>query len=85
MENVIETGKKYVRERIYPLTLTHLIYLALLFVVTTYISNYFLRFRLIKWIYYGTLIVLFASIFQQGRDEDSKKKATSEFVKLATL
>lgn len=60
-----------VKQQLYPFTLTHLAYFAIFTVVTTYILNYFLKFRLLKWIYVGTLVVIGATLYNRGDDEEA--------------
>lgn len=79
MESTWEKGKKYVRERIYPFTFQHILYLILFTIITTYITDHFLKFRLFKWIYYGTIIVVAANLYKDGQGE----RAAGELFKLA--
>ena len=62
---------KYIENMIKPFTLKHIIYLILVTAVTTYITEYILRIRLIKWIYVGTLVVIIATLYNQGDDKDA--------------
>ena len=51
------------------------------FIISTYISDYFLQFKLLKWIYIGTLIVLITNLYKHGDD----KKVAKDLFKLATI
>jgi hypothetical protein len=70
MENVLSWGLEYARDKLYPFTLTHLIYVALTTVVVYFVTEYFLRFRLIRWIYFGTLTVAAAALFNDGKPRE---------------
>ena len=73
--------KTYLEEQLYPFTITHLITFTLFTAITYYITEYILKFKLLKWIYIGTLIVIIANLYRQGDD----KKAAKDIFKLATL
>jgi|688.fasta_scaffold1143064_2 hypothetical protein len=70
-----------IKEIIYPFTFKHIIYLIIVTAVTTYILDYFLKFKLLKWIYVGTIIVTVASLYKQGND----KAAVEDVFKLARI
>lgn len=84
IKNVYTRGKEYVRDTYYPTSLRHFIYIAIYFVLTFYITDYFLNFKLIRWIYVGTIIVIIASLYHEPNKENEKKIAADIF-KLATL
>lgn len=71
----------YIKRKLYPFTFRHILYLILFTAVTTYIVDYILQFRLLKWIYFGTLSVIVATLYNQGDDTD----AALNIFKLATL
>jgi hypothetical protein len=73
--------KNYLEEQLYPFTITHLITFIVFTAITYYITEYILQFKLLKWIYIGTIIVLIASLYKQGDDV----KAVRDIFKLATL
>lgn len=79
--NIANKGKEYIRQRLYPFTFQHLIYVLVFTALTTMISEYVFRFRLLKWIYIGTMIVIAATLYSEGEDE----KAVGEIFKLATV
>ena len=81
IENVANKGKEYIRQRLYPFTFEHLIYVLVFTGLTTIISEYVFRFRLLKWIYVGTIAVIAATLYTEGDD----KKAVGEIFKLATV
>lgn len=58
--------KNYVEQQIYPFTVKHILYFIIVTAVTYYITEYFIRFKLLKWIYFGTLIVIGANMLNQG-------------------
>ncbi len=70
-----------IRSQLYPFTLKHLMYFILITVITTYITEYFLRFRLLKWIYIGTLTVLVINLYKDG----DKIGLADNIFKLATV
>ncbi len=73
--------KNYLEEQLHPFTITHLITFTVFTAITYYITEYIIKFKLLKWIYIGTLIVLIANLYKQGDD----KKAAKDIFKLATL
>jgi hypothetical protein len=81
MENIWNAGIDYVKSKLYPFTLSHLIYAVVTTVAVYYITEYFLRIRLIRWIYFGTLTVIAATLFNSGET----KKGAEELFKLATI
>lgn len=78
---ITDKGKEYIRQRLYPFTFEHLIYVLVFTGLTTIISEYVFRFRLLKWIYVGTMVVIAATLYNEGDD----KKAVGEIFKLATV
>ncbi len=56
-----EYVKQNIKEKLYPFTLKHLFYFTIITIINTIILNYFLNFRLFKWIYVGTSIVIIAT------------------------
>ena len=55
-----QKGFDFAKERYYPTSIQHFIYIIIYLLITYYISDYFLNFKLIRWIYIGTLIVAIA-------------------------
>lgn len=70
-----------IKEYFYPFTFRHIFYIIGGFIITTYITNLFLSFKLLKWIYIGTFIVLIANLYKHGDD----KKVVKDVFKLATV
>ena len=70
-----------IREFIYPFTFQHMFLIIIGAIISTYVSDFFLSFRLLKWIYVGTLIVLITTLYKQG----DNKKAAKDIFKLATI
>ena len=81
MDNIWDAGLETIRARLYPFTFKHLIYVIIFTVVTSYIADFFFQFRLLKWIYMGTICVIAANLYNQGND----KKAIDQIFKLATI
>jgi len=63
---VKEAGLRDVKERLYPITLSNLLYTAIMFLIGGAIINYFYRYTLFRWIYLGFSAVIVASVYQQG-------------------
>jgi vacuolar-type H+-ATPase subunit I/STV1 len=82
MDVVFNTGVEYVRKQLYPFTISHLIYFMIITGITTYIIDYFLKYRLIRWIYIGTMIVIIASLYNDG---GNKREIATDIFKLATI
>jgi hypothetical protein len=78
---LLQDTKNYLEEQLYPFTITHLIIFTIITVIGYYLTDYLMHFRLLKWIYIGTLIVLIANLYKQGDD----KKAAKDIFKLATI
>ncbi len=78
---LLQDAKNYLEEQLYPFTITHLIVFTIVTVFGYYLTDYLMHFKLLKWIYVGTLIVLIANLFKQGDD----KKAAKDIFKLATI
>lgn len=81
MDHLWYQGINSIRQFIYPFTFEHIFYIIGGAIISTYISDYITSFRLLKWIYIGTLIVLIATLYKHGDD----KKAAKDIFKLATL
>jgi hypothetical protein len=77
MNGVLENIKRGLA----PFTLKHLIIFILSTAVTTYITNYFLQYKLLKWLYIGIITVIIASLYNQGRGD----KVVVDIFKLATV
>jgi hypothetical protein len=75
MDVLIQFGLDYMKRTLYPLTFKHIIYIALITIISTYILDYILGFRLLKWIYVGTLIVITATLYNQGKTENAAEDA----------
>ncbi len=73
MEPLLDSYLRSIKSRIFPLTLSSLIYFSIFTAVNLYITEYFLKFKLFKWIYVATVIVIFASLYKLGDDEDAIK------------
>jgi hypothetical protein len=63
---VKEAGLRDVKERLYPITLSNLLYTAVVFLVGGLLTEYLCGYTLFRWIYVGFGAVLVASVYQQG-------------------
>lgn len=81
MESVYQTILYHIDQRLYPYTPYHLISFVIITAATYFIIDYFLKFKLIKWIYFSTLIVLAANLYNHGNKQDAVK----DIFKLATI
>lgn len=81
MENIWAWSVDYVKNKIYPFTLSHLIYVIITTIAVYFVTEYFLRFRLIRWVYFGTLAVVAATLFNNGESKEGAK----EIFKLVTV
>ena len=63
---VKEAGLRDVKEKLYPVTLSNLLYTAIICLISGEIINYFYRYTLFRWIYLGFGAVIIASVYQQG-------------------
>jgi hypothetical protein len=71
----------FLKQKLYPFTFKHLFYLILFTIITTYITEYILKIRLLKWIYFGTIFVIIATLYNKGDTKD----ALYDAFKLATI
>lgn len=62
-------------------TFLHIFYFILITGITIFFVRSFLRFKLLKWIYFGVLIVSAANLYKGG----NKKEAAVDIFKLATI
>lgn len=53
------------------LTFEHLIYLLLISFILSYITEYLLKYKLLKWIYIGTITVIIITLYNQGNDREA--------------
>jgi hypothetical protein len=75
VERVYDTGVTYAKDRYYPTSFRHFVYIAIYFLITYYVTDYFLDFRLIRWIYLGTLVVIVATLLVgPKKDMDPKER-----------
>jgi hypothetical protein len=58
-----------------------ILYFIIVTVITGIIADYFLKYKLFKWLYFGTLTVIVISLLKQGND----KEAAAEIFKLARI
>jgi hypothetical protein len=63
------------------ISLDKIIYFIIATVITGLILDYFLKYKLFKWLYFGTLTVIVINLLKQGDD----KKAAADIFKLATI
>jgi hypothetical protein len=70
-----------IKRSLYPYTLKHLIIFIISTAITTYITDYFLQYKLLKWLYFGIITVIIATLYNQGRED----KVAVDIFKLATI
>ena len=63
---VKEAALHDVKERLYPVTFSNLLYTLLVFLVGGAVTEYLCGYTLFRWIYLGFGAVLVASVYQQG-------------------
>ena len=63
---VKEAGIRDVKERLYPITFSNLLYTVVVFIVGGLLTEYLCGYTLFRWIYFGFGAVLVASVYQQG-------------------
>ncbi len=63
------------------ISLDKIIYFIIVTVITGLIADYFLKYKLFKWLYFGTLTVIIVNLLKQGDD----KEAAAEIFKLARI
>ena len=86
IHNVYQTGVHYAKEKYYPTTIRHFIYIIIYLLITYYITDYFLNFKLIRWIYVGTLVVAIATLYHEPYQiEGRNKKIAKDLFSLATI
>jgi hypothetical protein len=65
----------------YKFSFEHIVYFIVITVITGAIIEYFIRYKLFKWIYFGTLIVIIVNLVKHGNDTE----AATEIFKLARI
>ena len=63
MENVWNAAKEEIRRRIFPFTLIHLLYFIIITAFTFYITRFFLKYTLIRWMYVSSMIIIIANVY----------------------
>jgi hypothetical protein len=63
---VKEAALRDVKERLYPITFSNLLYTAIMFLIGGAAVEYLGRYTLFRWIYLGFGAVIIASVYQQG-------------------
>ena len=66
-----EKSTKWVKEQWRQLTFEHLIYLIIFSFILSYITEYLLKYKLLKWIYIGTIAVIIITLYKQGNDREA--------------
>lgn len=79
--NYINRTKEYILKQIYPFTLQHISYLIIFTVISTLFYKFIFRYKLVKWIYIATIIVITASFYKEG----NKEKAVDELFRLSDV
>jgi len=81
METGLKNAVEGVRAQLYPFTIKHLLYFVVISGLTALISEHFFKFKLIKWIYVGTMIILAANLYKGG----NTKQAAADIFRVATI
>ena len=63
---VKEAALRDVKESLYPITLSNLLYTVVLFFVGGLLTEYLCGYTLFRWSYFGFGAVIVASVYQQG-------------------
>lgn len=66
---------------LYGLSFKHVIWFIIVSIITYYITEFFLQYKLLRWIYGGTIAVIIANLYNSG----DKKDAAIDVYKLITL
>lgn len=64
VHNVYREGRGFVSRHYLPKNTKEIVSIGLYFLITFYLTDYFLNFRLFKWIYLGTIVILIASWYR---------------------
>ena len=72
IQNVYREGTSFVQRYYVPTNTKELLLILAYFAVTFYLTDYFINFRLFKWIYLGTAIILVASWYRGSHTVDAK-------------
>ena len=78
---LVDIATNYLWDKFYPFTIVHVIGVLIITVISYYIMEFFLGFKLVRWIYIGTLIVIAASMYRDGNEKELVRDA----FKLATI
>ena len=65
VHNVYREGRGFVSRHYYPKNTKEIVSIGLYLLITFYLTDYFLNFRLFKWIYLGTIVILIASWYRE--------------------
>ena len=63
---VKEAALRDVKESLYPITLSNLLYTVVIFFIGGLVTEYLIGYTLFRWIYFGFSAVIIASVYQQG-------------------
>jgi hypothetical protein len=72
ISNVWYAAKDDIEKKLYPFTITHIISFIIITAITIYITEFFLRHTLIRWIYVSSIIVILVDVY------NGKKRTTVE-------
>ena len=61
--NVWNAAKDDITKKLYPFTITHIISFIIITAITIYITEFFLRHTLIRWIYVSSIIVILVDVY----------------------
>ena len=60
--DILSKGKEFITEQWDKLTIEHVIYLIVFAFVLSYITEYILKIRYVKWLYYTVVIILLSRL-----------------------
>lgn len=64
IHNIYREGKSFATRYYLPTNTKEFVSIGLYVAITFYLTDYFLNFRLFKWIYFGTALILIASWYR---------------------
>lgn len=64
IQNVYQEGTSFLTRYYLPTNTKEFFLIGLYLIITFYLTDYFLNFRLFKWIYLGTIVILIASWYR---------------------
>ena len=72
--NVWRASKEDIETQLYPFTIIHIISFIIITVITIYITKFFIQHTLIRWIYFTSIIVIVANIYNGKTPKNNNLK-----------